>query len=335
LNFAIAGVNKWSLYRPGSSADLRLFDNATAIDVMTWQVGGNVGIGTSSPAYKLQLNSASAVDIETGVSNSAGLSRYGTRSSGNAFLGAFTAGKSLELWAAGSQAATLDSSGNLGLGVTPTTKLDVQTSSGRFQVDALGGASAQIISSGAMGYKAATGNGHLFFLDTTQAMTLDASGNLVVGVTSSVAAPANGFCTQNITGATQFNIGHGNGTGSGTAYLSFAYNAGTIGSITQNGTTGVLYNIMSDQRAKENIQNAAPASSLIDAIQVRQYDWKSDGSHQRYGFIAQELVAVAPEAVHQPVNPDEMMGVDYSKLVPILVKEIQSLRQRVAQLEGK
>jgi hypothetical protein len=28
-----------------------------------------------------------------------------------------------------------------------------------------------------------------------------------------------------------------------------------------------------------------------------------------------------------------MMGVDYSKLVPMLVKEIQSLRNRVAQLE--
>jgi len=29
-----------------------------------------------------------------------------------------------------------------------------------------------------------------------------------------------------------------------------------------------------------------------------------------------------------------MMGVDYSKLVPMLIKEIQSLRNRVAQLEG-
>jgi hypothetical protein len=88
-------------------------------------------------------------------------------------------------------------------------------------------------------------------------------------------------------------------------------------------------------RLKENIQDAAPASALIDAIQVRQFDWKSDGSHQRYGFIAQELVTVAPEAVHAPADPDEMMAVDYSKLVPLLVKELQSLRARVAQLESK
>ena len=74
---------------------------------------------------------------------------------------------------------------------------------------------------------------------------------------------------------------------------------------------------------------------MIDAIQVRQYDWKSDGSHQRYGFIAQELVTVAPEAVHQPADPEEMMAVDYSKLVPMLVKEIQDLRKRLAALEAK
>jgi hypothetical protein len=46
--------------------------------------------------------------------------------------------------------------------------------------------------------------------------------------------------------------------------------------------------------------------------------------------VAQELVTVASEAVYQPANPDEMMAVDYSKLVPMLVKEIQSLRKRLA-----
>jgi DNA polymerase III alpha subunit len=81
---------------------------------------------------------------------------------------------------------------------------------------------------------------------------------------------------------------------------------------------------------KENIQDADSASSLIDSLQVRKFDWKTDQTHQRYGFIAQELVTVAPEAVHQPEDPEEMMAVDYSKLVPMLVKEIQSLRQRLS-----
>ena len=66
----------------------------------------------------------------------------------------------------------------------------------------------------------------------------------------------------------------------------------------------------------------------------RKFDWIADGSHQDYGMVAQELQTVAPEAVSAPEDPEEMMGVDYSKLVPMLVKEIQSLRARVAQLES-
>ena len=85
---------------------------------------------------------------------------------------------------------------------------------------------------------------------------------------------------------------------------------------------------------KKTLQITNDAGSKIDAIQVRQYDWKADGSHQDYGMVAQELNAVAPEAVLVPEDPDEMMGVDYSKLVPMLIKEIQSLRARVADLES-
>jgi hypothetical protein len=164
----------------------------------------------------------------------------------------------------------------------------------------------------------------------TQAMTLDASGNLLVGTTSASNTPTQGVTLMMNTNVGSIGIGHLIGTSSGNGYANFAYNGAAIGSITQSGTTAVLYNLTSDQRLKENIQDAAPASALIDAIQVRQYNWKSDGSHQRYGFVAQELVTVAPEAVHQPADPEEMMAVDYSKLVPMLVKEIQDLRKRLA-----
>jgi hypothetical protein len=123
-----------------------------------------------------------------------------------------------------------------------------------------------------------------------------------------------------------------NGTGSQN-FINFVIGEDTsptgVGSVTTNGTT-TSYNTTSDQRLKENIQDADSASGLIDSLQVRQFDWKADNSHQRYGFVAQELAVVAPEAVHQPTDTDEMMAVDYSKLVPMLVKEIQSLRQRLS-----
>ena len=121
---------------------------------------------------------------------------------------------------------------------------------------------------------------------------------------------------------------------SGTTYAQFLYATG--GNRFYNSKwaqTAVLYNTSSDQRLKENISDADDAGSKIDAIQVRKFDWKADGSHQDYGMIAQELLEVAPEAVSAE-DSEEMMGVDYSKLVPMMLKEIQSLRARVAQLES-
>lgn len=168
----------------------------------------------------------------------------------------------------------------------------------------------------------------------TQIMTLDASGNLLVGLATYSTAPAQGAVISGNSATAMF-IGHANGTASGATYVGFNYNAVGIGSITQSGTTAVLYNTTSDQRLKENIEDAEDAGALIDAIKVRQFDWKTDGSHQRYGMVAQELYDTVPEAVHAPADPEDMMAVDYSKLVPLLVKEIQSLRARIAQLEQK
>lgn len=172
----------------------------------------------------------------------------------------------------------------------------------------------------------------------TERARIDSSGNLLVGATSG-SQKLFVVSTASANAATAIKCAN---DGAGTYYLNTSgtadYSAAvflTAGGSTQVGSivagaTTTTYNITSDQRLKENIQDAASTSDLIDAIQVRQYDWKSDGSHQRYGFIAQELMTVAPEAVHQPADPEAMMAVDYSKLVPMLVKEIQSLRARLA-----
>ena len=98
-------------------------------------------------------------------------------------------------------------------------------------------------------------------------------------------------------------------------------------------SNATAYNTSSDARLKDNIKDADSSGEKIDAIKVRQYDWKSTGKHQNHGMIAQELQKIVPEAVSGDAESEEMMGIDYSKLVPMLVKEIQSLRQRVAQLE--
>ena len=162
---------------------------------------------------------------------------------------------------------------------------------------------------------------------------IDSSGNLLVGTTDQYAF--NGGVTVQTGTVDYINVGHASSVANGNYYAAFRHGTNTIGTITQNGTTGINYNTSSDERLKENITDSTDAGSKVDAIQIRQFDWKADGSHQDYGVIAQELATVAPEAVHQPEDSEDMMGVDYSKLVPMLIKEVQTLRNRVAQLENK
>ena len=93
-------------------------------------------------------------------------------------------------------------------------------------------------------------------------------------------------------------------------------------------------NVSSDQRLKENITDADDAGSTIDAIQIRKFDWIDSGKHQSYGVVAQELAEVFPEATSVPQSEEDIMGVTYEKLIPMLIKEVQSLRNRVAELEN-
>jgi hypothetical protein len=177
-------------------------------------------------------------------------------------------------------------------------------------------------------YRPTTGS-IAFKSNSSERMRIDSSGNVLVGKTSQVSAGRFGV---------QYDSGqHGIGidqdfSGAGTL-INFLVQNGAVGSVQTNGTA-TTYNTTSDQRLKENIVDAPSASDDIDAIQVRSFDWKVDGSHQKYGMVAQELQNVAPEAVSAPEDPEEMMGVDYSKLVPMLVKEIQALRTRVQELEN-
>ena len=46
------------------------------------------------------------------------------------------------------------------------------------------------------------------------------------------------------------------------------------------------------------------------------------------------LLSVAPYAVAQGDSADEMMGVDYSKLVPMLIKALQEALVRIDALEA-
>lgn len=179
--------------------------------------------------------------------------------------------------------------------------------------------SAPILQSGHMGYSLYTHQGNVVFNAesvATSSVTINTGDNGTGGI---VMINASGT---NITTADSF--------------WKFNSSTATIGSIAGTAVAGTIaYNTTSDRRLKHNIMDAIPAGDIFDAMRVRSFDY-NNGGHWRYGFVAQELEPIFPEAV-SPGGEDpatEPWQVDYSKLVPLLVKEIQDLRARVKILEG-
>ena len=122
-------------------------------------------------------------------------------------------------------------------------------------------------------------------------------------------------------------------TYSGTRNAWLNYHNGTyIGGINMS-NTATSFPTSSDKRLKKNIKDAPSGGDKIDAMKVRSFNWKVDDSFQEYGLVAQELEKVFDWPVEQ-LDDGDAYTVDYTKLVPIMLKEIQDLRKRVAALEA-
>ena len=234
---------------------------------------GNVGIGTSSPSYKLQVKGA--VD---NASTSIGIS---------------------------------DSNGR-------TLLLESPFASG---VSYIGNYATSV----PFGFK----------INGSEVARFDSSGNLLVG-TASITTPTTGF-TAGFSGSYAYTqTAHPTGTGSGATYSNFLYNGSSIGSITQNGTTGVLYNLTSDYRLKNDPQPLTGAKEFVMALQPKKWQWW-DGSGEGVGFIAHEFMEVAKysgngekdavdengDPVYQSIQPSS------SEVMANLVSFIQELNAKV------
>ena len=100
----------------------------------------------------------------------------------------------------------------------------------------------------------------------------------------------------------------------------------------------VAYN-SSDMRLKNNLQVIEGALDKIDGINGYEFDWndKSPGwARQRghdVGVVAQEIEKIHPEIVEERKNG--YLGVDYKRLVPLLIQSIKELKQEVEELKKK
>jgi len=262
----------------------------------------------------------------------------------------------------------IDYSGNVGIGTT-APKSRFQASGGAiFDAPTLGSATNApfYVTNPDPGYGLVVGvngaDGHTFLQAqrtdgsaTPYSITLnEAGGNVLVGTTSSAYSAA----------LAKFSVEGGSSAASvlantgGASYgVLYVYNKSTSGnnefigfgtegtwtargSISYNRGAGLTaYNTTSDYRAKDILGPVTDAGATIDALNV--YSGKMKGATSaRPMLIAHEAQEVTPYAVtgeKDAVNEDgspKLQQMDVSSLVPLLIAEVQSLRARVAQLEG-
>jgi hypothetical protein len=181
-------------------------------------------------------------------------------------------------------------------------------------------------------------------------MRIGASGNIWAGNTADLTSSANRLSIQGSrcidaksTGdATNPTVTFWNEAASGdNIFASLRTDSGGTerGTIDYNRAAGqVRYNVTSDARLKSDVVDAPSALPVLNQIQVRSYNWKETQYHVRYGFIAQELFEVEPDAVKAGDSGDEIAevwSVDPSKLVPLLTAALQEALQKIDDLEDR
>ena len=294
------------------------------VDLTTTQSVGGEKTFTSdiiAARFKPSATTASGTGIFTPTSTSLGFSTNGTNK------------------------LTLDASGNLGLGVTPSAWLstyraiDIQNygaiasrsavNSLEILTNAYRNSAANYIykNTGTAQYIEGANGAYAFYtagsgtagnaITFTQAMTLDASGNLGIGI----ATPAVQLHT---TGNVRF--------------------AG-LASITDLRTDadGDLFN-GSDFNLKNSIDTIN--FGLLDVMKLKpvSFNWNDEArninEYKSMGFIAQDVMNVIPNAASTMGDGD--MQVDYNAIVATLTKAIQeqqalikALEQRILNLENK
>ena len=185
-----------------------------------------------------------------------------------------------------------------------------------------------------------SGSDNIIFSTTaTERMRVDSSGNLLQGCTTTPSSSVSGNRLANIlnVGACIFSVGN---YSSAAQMLIFMNANGNVGNIVTSGS-GTAYNTSSDYRLKENVVTDWDATSRLKQLKPSRFNFKADKDTTVDGFLAHEVSSIVPEAisgekdaVDKDGNP-EYQGIDQSKLVPLLVKTVQELEERIAKLEAK
>ena len=306
LSLRSGSVNGMIITTGGSAAPIQFGINDTL--AMTLNSTG-LAVGTASATYRLDL-------LSTGYCESR------IRSSGN--------GQQVSLRLETKNSDTTDCKILLGCGVTSNNQFLIQDTANTknlYFINGVGNAT----------------NSHLWYSGgATATMTLDTSGNLLVGKSTAGSLgtvghelKANGevFATQSSSNnvATTF---HAYSSGAA-AYRFYVGMGGTVYA------TNTTISAISDARLKENVQDIDVGLGAILALKPRKFDWK-EGKGKNIkgdrGFIAQEFEQVFPNLIDEWKDNAPEGETPYKSvrqdLIPVLVKAIQELTARVAALEA-
>ena len=91
----------------------------------------------------------------------------------------------------------------------------------------------------------------------------------------------------------------------------------------------------SSRQVKDHIEELPEMGDVIDRLKPVSYQYRQMPGEKRFGLIWEDTIDVLPEiCAGNPLGDPGQRAINYLELVGILLKEIQSLRQRVAALEN-
>jgi hypothetical protein len=359
--YTASGVNV-GIGTSSPTAPLQITTSGTANNI---QMTGSGTAGTY-----VQMTNTGGI-FTAGLDNSTGGVFGGSAYSGNLYMnGAYP----MLFWTSGGIRMQIDASGNLGLGITPQSwntgwnALQIGSAGSLASLKSTTGPSLTISNNAYLGasawnyittspanaatqYEQYAGK-HIWYnagsstgtISWTQAMTLDASGNLLVGTTglgtigssSGSTITASGAIYSASTGESIFSRRSSDGD-----VILFRRDTTGVGSIAVT-TLLTTYNTTSDYRLKTVTGSVMGQGERIDALKPIDYQWKK-GNEQARGFLAHEFQTVYPNSVtgtKDDVDADgkpvyQTMQASTAEVIADLVAEIQSLRQRITNLENK